>query len=138
MTTLAKDKKGISRSTWIRFAALLFMAVVLTVAWLAWPVVSFLYRERSLAEAVRKYSQTPGLLMTADDDVRAYLVKLARFHKLQLTEGDVEIDYQDTPEAFGLPTRIGYTLTARVNFHGLRTVPLVAQRSFVVSGKKAD
>ncbi|MFZ9521219.1 MAG: hypothetical protein ACO3A4_12155 [Silvanigrellaceae bacterium] len=122
----------------IRIVAALAMIMVMASAWVVWPAVSFLYRERTLAEAVRKYSETSGILMTADDDVRGYLVKLASHYKLQLAEGDVEIDYLDTPEAFGVPGRIGYTLFAKVDFHGFRAIPLVAQRSFVVTSRKAD
>lgn len=122
----------------VSFAALILMVALLVSIWMGWPVVSFLYRERTLAEAVRKYSQTSGILMTPDDDVRAYLVKLARHYKLELHEGDVDIDYQDSPEAFGVPSRIGYTLSAKVDFHGWRVVPLLAQRSFAITAKKAE
>lgn len=73
--------------------------------------------------------------MTSDDDVRQYLVKLARYHRLEMSEGDVEIDYQDSDDSFGVPSRIGYTLTTRVDVHGWRSVPLVAQRSFAVKNQ---
>lgn len=110
-------------------------AVVVTLGFfavLSWPVVQFLYRERSLAEAVRRYAEVPALPMTADDDVRGYIVKLAQHHRIEMTEGDVEIDYKDPIEAFGVPTRIGYTLVATIDFHGFRSVPVLAQRSFEV------
>lgn len=126
------------RSTLVRVAAISIMIVVLISAWVIWPAVRFLYRERTLAESVRKYSETSGILMTPDDDVRAYLVKLAQHHKLQLTGGDVEIDYQESPEAFGVPTRIGYTLSAEVELNGVRAFPLVAHRSFVVNVKQGE
>ena len=74
--------------------------------------------------------------MTADDDVRSYIVKLAEHHRIEMTEGDVEIDYIDSSEDFGVPTRIGYTLRATIDFHGLKVVPVLAQRSFAVSSKK--
>jgi hypothetical protein len=124
---------ALNRNLAIRMIAVVLMLLVLLVAVMAWPVVRFLYRERSLAEAVRRYAETPGVLMTPDDDVRQYLVKLAKHHRMEMSEGDVEIDYQSTPEAFGVPTRIGYTLPAKVDFHGLRVVPFVAQRSFSVA-----
>ncbi|NBW82741.1 hypothetical protein EBR21_13400 [bacterium] len=134
---VSNGAKSNLRGSLVRVAAISAMILVIAAAWVVWPAVSFLYRERTLAEAVRKYSETSGILMTADDDVRGYLVKLARHYKLQLTEGDVEIDYQDAPEDFGVPTRIGYTLFAKVDLHGFRAIPLVAQRSFVVTAKKA-
>jgi hypothetical protein len=122
----------------VSFAAFSFVLILLSAAWISWPVVSFLYRERTLAEAVRKYSETAGLPMTSDDDVRAYLVKLSQHYKLDLREGDVDIDYHDAPATFGIPNRIGYTLSAKVNFYGLRMVPLIAQRSFAVSSKAKE
>lgn len=125
--------KILSRNVAVRVAALVLLGIVLVVGILAWPVVKFLYRERTLAEAVRKYSETPGVYMTPDDDIRQYLVKLAKHHRMTLSEGDVEIDYQSTADAFGVPVRIGYTLSAEVNFHGLQTVPFVAQRSFQIA-----
>jgi hypothetical protein len=121
--------KPVDRNIAVRVVAALLLLVVVFLGFFAWPMVRFVYRERSLAEAVRKYSATPGVMMTADDDVRQYLVKLAKHHRLELTEGDVEIDYLNSPEAFGVPTRIGYTLSTKINFHGVRQVPLVAQRS---------
>jgi len=124
---------ALNRNLASRMIATVLMLLVLFLAVMAWPVVGFLYRERSLAEAVRRYAETPGVLMTADDEVRQYLVKLAKHHRIEMSEGDVEIDYQSTPEAFGVPTRIGYTLVAKVDFHGLRVVPFVAQRSFLVA-----
>lgn len=124
---------ALNRNFASRMIATALMLVVLFLAVMAWPVVRFLYRERSLAEAVRRYAETPGVLMTADDEVRQYLVKLAKHHRMEMSEGDVEIDYQSAPQAFGVPTRIGYTLLASVDFHGLRVVPFVAQRSFSVA-----
>jgi hypothetical protein len=129
---------GSSRRLLVSIAAFLLVLILISAAWFSWPVVSFLYRERTLAEAVRKYSETSGILMTPDDDVRAYLVKLSRHYKLDLSEGDVDIDYHDTPEAFGIPNRIGYTLSAKVDFYGLRMVPLLAQRSFVIKAKSKE
>jgi hypothetical protein len=130
-----RSSTGRSGRVLVSFAAFSLVLVLLSAAWFSWPVVSFLYRERTLAEAVRKYSETSGILMTSDDDVRSYLVKLSHHYKLDLREGDVDIDYLDTPEAFGIPNRIGYTLSAKVNFYGLRLVPLLAQRSFVITAK---
>ncbi|MEN9808466.1 MAG: hypothetical protein RLZZ488_33 [Pseudomonadota bacterium] len=127
-----------TRRTLVQVAALTLMVTLLAAVWIVWPAVRFLYRERSLAESVRKYSETSGIVLTADDDVRAYLVKLAQHHRLNLTEGDVEIDYKDSPEAFGVPTRIGYTLTAQVDFHGLRVFPLLAHRSFIISAGRTE
>lgn len=124
---------ALNRNLASRMIATVLMLLVLFLAVMAWPVVRFLYRERSLAEAVRRYAETPGVLMTPDDEVRQYLVKLAKHHRMEMSEGDVEIDYQSTPEAFGVPIRIGYTLPAKVDFHGLRVVPFVAQRSFSVA-----
>lgn len=122
--------KKLSRNAAVRFVALALVLVVVVVAFFAWPAVRFVYRERTLAEAVRKYSATPGVVMTADDDIRQYLVKLAKHHRLNLSEGDVEIDYETSAETFGVPTRIGYTLSAQIDFHGLKRLPLVAQRHF--------
>lgn len=124
-----------NRTLLIRTAAVGVMVLLLIVAALSWPVVKLLYRERTLAEAVRRYSDVPALPMTADDDVRSYIVKLARHHRIEMTEGDVEIDYTSASENFGVPTRIGYTLRATIDFHGLWTVPVLAQRSFPVSTK---
>ncbi|MBM3381582.1 MAG: hypothetical protein FJY29_03980 [Betaproteobacteria bacterium] len=120
----------LKRISAVRVVALSLLLVVLLVSTFMWPVVRFIYRERTFAEAVRKYSATSGVAMTADDDVRQYLVKLAKHHRLELGEGDVEIDYLNTPEVFGVPSRIGYTLSAKIDFHGVRQVPFVAQRSF--------
>jgi hypothetical protein len=114
---------------------LLLLAIVSAVVF-SWPLVRFLYRERSLAESVRRYADTPGLPMTSDEDVRQYLVKLAKFHRLDMAEGDVEIDYQVSDDSFGVPTRIGYTLLAQVDLHGWRLVPFIAQRSFSVKGQQ--
>lgn len=127
-----------TRRTLVQVVALALMLMLLTAVWIVWPAVGFLYRERSLAESVRKYSETSGIVLTADDDVRAYLIKLAQHHRLNLSEGDVEIDYKDSPGAFGVPTRIGYTLTAQVDLHGLRVFPLVAHRSFVISAARSE
>lgn len=118
-----------------RFIAVLLFTGFASLVWFAWPLVTFLYHERTLAEAVRKYSETSGLLMTSDDDIRGYLVKLAHYHRLELGEGDVDVDYQDAPETFGVPARIGYTLVTRVDFRGWRVVPVVAQRSFSINVK---
>jgi hypothetical protein len=122
------------RNLLVRAVALVFIAALLAFAWLLWPAVQFLYHERMLAESVRKYSQTSGIFLTPDNDVRSYLVKLARYHRLNLSEGDVEIDYLDNPGAFGVPTHIGYTLSVVVDFRGIRSLPLVAQRSFDIAG----
>ncbi|MEN9529032.1 MAG: hypothetical protein RI932_905 [Pseudomonadota bacterium] len=122
--------KPVDRNVAVRVVASVMLLVVVLVAIFAWPIVRFVYRERTLAEAVRKYSETPGVMMTADEDVRQYVVKLARHHRLDMSEGDVEIDYLNSPEAFGVPTRIGYTLSAKIDFHGVKQVPLVAQRTF--------
>jgi hypothetical protein len=124
-----------NRTLLIRIAAVGIMVLLLIVAALSWPVVKLLYRERTLAEAVRRYSNVPALPMTADDDVRSYIVRLARHHRIEMTQGDVEIDYTSSSENFGVPTRIGYTLRATIDFHGLWTVPVLAQRSFPVSTK---
>jgi len=124
-----------NRTLIIRIAAAAVMLLLLSVAAFSWPVVKFLYRERTLAEAVRRYADVPALPMTADDDVRSYIVKLAEHHRIEMTEGDVEIDYIDSLENFGVPTRIGYTLKATIDFHGLKVIPVLAQRSFVVSTK---
>ena len=121
-----------NRTLIIRIAAAAVMLLLLSVAAFSWPVVKFLYRERTLAEAVRRYADVPALPMTADDDVRSYIVKLAEHHRIEMTEGDVEIDYIDSLENFGVPTRIGYTLVATIDFHGFRSVPVLAQRSFEV------
>lgn len=124
-----------NRTLIIRIVAAAVMLLLLSVAAFSWPVVKFLYRERTLAEAVRRYADVPALPMTADDDVRSYIVKLAEHHRIEMTEGDVEIDYIDSLENFGVPTRIGYTLKATIDFHGLKVIPVLAQRSFVVSTK---
>ncbi|NBO37647.1 hypothetical protein EBU99_03590 [bacterium] len=123
---------AVKRNVTIRIIAALLMLTVLALAVVVWPVVRFLYRERTLAESVRRYCETTGVSMTPDEDIRQYVVKLAKHNRMEMSEGDVEIDYQDTPEAFGVPTRIGYTLSTAVDFHGLRVVPLVAQRFFAV------
>ncbi|MEY2988745.1 MAG: hypothetical protein RJB13_2266 [Pseudomonadota bacterium] len=125
-----------NRTLIIRLVAVGVLLMMVIGAALSWPVVKFLYRERTLAEAVRRYADLPALPMTADDDVRSYIVKLAEHHRIEMTEGDVEIDYIGTPEDFGVPTRIGYTLRATIDFHGLKVVPVLAQRSFAVSIKK--
>ncbi|MEY4066426.1 MAG: hypothetical protein RIR26_2634 [Pseudomonadota bacterium] len=127
-----------SKNRAIQIIGLLLMLLMVSTVVVSWPLVRFLYRERNLAESVRRYADTPGLPMTSDQDVRQYLVKLAKFHRLDLTEGDVAIDYQDSDDSFGVPFRIGYTLLAQVDLHGWRQVPFIAQRSFSVKGQPAN
>jgi hypothetical protein len=123
----------LSRNLAVRIAATTLMLLILATVVFAFPVVKFLYRERSLAESVRKYAETTGVYMTPDDEVRQYLVKLAQYHRMSLGEGDVEIDYNNTENSFGVPVRIGYTFNTELNFYGLKVLSLVAQRSFEVA-----